>query len=223
MILSRGRGYVFVHIPKTGGTALALALESRAMKDDILIGDTPKARARKGRLKDVTTKGRLWKHSTLADIDGLISPQDLAQFFTLTLVRNPWDRAVSYYHWLQLQGFDHPAVALAKSTDFSAFLHHAQTRAGFRDWPARAYMTDAQGREQCRLYLRLEHLEADIAPFEAHLGFRLTPLARTNTSDRARDWRGYYADADAALVAACCAEDIARFGYGFDDAQGRAL
>jgi hypothetical protein len=223
VILSRGRGYVFVHIPKTGGTALALALESRAMKDDILIGDTPKARARKGRLKDVTTKGRLWKHSTLADIDGLISPPDLAQFFTLTLVRNPWDRAVSYYHWLQLQGFDHPAVALAKSIDFSAFLHHPQTRAGFRDWPARAYMTDAQGREQCRLYLRLEHLEADIAPFEAHLGFRLTPLARTNTSDRARDWRGYYANEDAALVAACCAEDIARFGYGFDDAQGRAL
>ncbi|MBA4351550.1 MAG: Type II secretory pathway, pullulanase PulA, partial [Rhodobacter sp.] len=27
MILSRGRRYVFVHIPKTGGTALTLALE----------------------------------------------------------------------------------------------------------------------------------------------------------------------------------------------------
>ena len=32
MIISRGRGYVFVHIPKTGGTSLALALESRAMR-----------------------------------------------------------------------------------------------------------------------------------------------------------------------------------------------
>jgi hypothetical protein len=39
MIISPGRGYVFVHIPKTGGTSLALALEARAMKDDILIGD----------------------------------------------------------------------------------------------------------------------------------------------------------------------------------------
>ena len=48
MILSRGRRFIFVHIPKTGGTALALSLEGRAMKDDILIGDTPKARARAG-------------------------------------------------------------------------------------------------------------------------------------------------------------------------------
>ena len=34
MILSRGRRYIFIHIPKTGGTALTLALEGRAMKDD---------------------------------------------------------------------------------------------------------------------------------------------------------------------------------------------
>ena len=48
MILSRGRRFIFVHFPKTGGTALALALEGRAMKEDILIGDTPKARERRG-------------------------------------------------------------------------------------------------------------------------------------------------------------------------------
>ena len=28
MILSRGRRYIFIHIPKTGGTALALALDA---------------------------------------------------------------------------------------------------------------------------------------------------------------------------------------------------
>jgi hypothetical protein len=218
MIISRGRGYIFVHIPKTGGTALTQALEFRAMKDDILIGATPKARARKGRLAGLGAKGRLWKHSTLADIDGVISGADLAQMFTVTLVRNPWDRAVSYYHWLRAQRFDHPAVALAQTLDFSAFLHHPQTQMAYRNWPARAYMRDAGGVERCNLYLRLEHLDADIAPFAAHLGFALTPLARANASNRARDWRGYYTDADAAIIADCCGPDIAQFGYGFDDA-----
>ena len=47
MILSRKRGYVFVHIPKTGGTSMALALEARAARDDVMIGDTPKARRRR--------------------------------------------------------------------------------------------------------------------------------------------------------------------------------
>ena len=122
MILLWGRNYVFVHIPKTGGTALALALalEARAMKDDFLIGDTPKAQARKGQ-------------------------------------------------------------------------------------------------ETCSLYLRLKHRNHNIAAFEAHLGFQVSPSPRANASIRNTDWRGYHTDADAALLAVLCAEDIARFGYRFDD------
>ena len=68
MIISKSRGYVFVHIPKTGGTALTLALEERAARYDIIIGDTPKAKRRKKRLEDLELAGRLWKHSTLADM-----------------------------------------------------------------------------------------------------------------------------------------------------------
>ena len=216
MILSRSRRFIFVHIPKTGGTALTLALEARAMKDDILIGDTPKARARKGRLQGVKSHGRLWKHSTLADIAGLASDAEIADFFTLTLVRNPWDRVVSYYHWLRDQSFAHPAVGLAKSHDFSGFLNHAQTITALTLWPYPAYLRDRFGQERASLYARLEHLDHDLAPFEAHLGFHLTPLPRANTSDRARDWRQFYNDADAALVAWISADDIARFGYRFD-------
>ncbi|MFT6649435.1 MAG: hypothetical protein ACJARR_003421, partial [Pseudophaeobacter arcticus] len=53
MILSRGRKYLFIHIPKTGGTALALALEARAMRDDMMLGDTPKAKNRRRRLQGI--------------------------------------------------------------------------------------------------------------------------------------------------------------------------
>ena len=216
MIISRGRRYIFVHIPKTGGTALSLALEARAMKDDILIGDTPKARARAGRLASMKTKGRLWKHSTLTDIEGLVSRAEIADFFTVTLVRNPWDRVVSYYHWLRDQGFAHPAVTLAHDLPFSAFLNHAQTIAAFRAWPYAAYMHTADGHERANLYCRIERFGDDIAPFETHLGFRLHPLPKINKSVRPCDWRGLYSDADAGLVADLCAEDIARFGYRFD-------
>jgi Sulfotransferase family len=217
MIISRARRFIFVHIPKTGGTALSMALEGRAARDDILIGDTPKARARKMRLRGVKAAGRLWKHATLADIDGLVTRDEVATFYTVTLVRNPWDRMVSYYHWLRGQVFAHPAVGLAKSLNFGDFLHHAQTQTALALWPYPAYMRDAAGVERASLYARLEHLDDDLAPFEAHLGFRVTPLRRANESDRARDWRAFYADADAALVARLCAGDIARFGYGFDD------
>ncbi len=216
MIISRKRRFIFVHIPKTGGTALTLALEGRAAADDILIGDTPKARARRGRLKGAKAAGRLWKHSTIADIDGLVGPEEIATFFTLTLVRNPWDRVLSYYSWARAQSFAHPAVGLAKAHDFRGFVAHPHTRASLKAWPYAAYLRDRAGVGRGRLYARIEQPE-DLAPFWDHLGFRLT-LPRVNESDRPRDWRPAYDDATAALAADLCAEDIARFGYGFDDA-----
>jgi len=79
MIISRGRGYIFVHIPKTGGTAMALALEDRAKADDIMIDDTPKALKRRGKVKGCEMAGRLWKHSTLADVEGLITRAEMSQ------------------------------------------------------------------------------------------------------------------------------------------------
>lgn len=205
-----------MHIPKTGGTALSLALEARAMKDDIIIGDTPKAQARRSRLKGLQTAGRLWKHSTLADIDGLVSAPELADFFCFTLVRNPWDRLVSYYHWLRAQSFDHPAVHLAKAADFSTFLNDRSTIAAQSRWPTQAYMRDGAGDLRAAAFVRLENFSADIAPVQAHLGFDIGMLPRVNESQRARDYRSYYSSADAELIEQICADDIAQFGYGFD-------
>ena len=212
MILSPGRSYVFVHAPKTGGTAMALALEARAMKDDLMLGDTPKAVKRRRRLAGVQTRGRLWKHSTLADIDGLVPSLD--GLFAFTLVRNPWDRMVSYYHWLRDQSFDHPAVALAGQMGFAEFACAGQVRASMQASPARFYMTDAARAERCDLYIRLEAFETDAQPLWDHLGFALS-LPHVNRSDRAADYRGYYTDAARAAVEEACAEDIARFGYRF--------
>lgn len=183
MIISRGRKYIFVHIPKTGGTALTLALESRAMKDDILIGDTPKAVNRRRRLKDVQTTGRLWKHSTLADIDGLVAAEELDDFLLFTLVRNPWDRMVSYYHWLRVQSFAHPAVSLARRLEFAEFVAHPLTQDAFRNGDYGRYMCDASGVEHEALFIRLEDLAKELAPLEAHLGFRLDEVPQVNTSE----------------------------------------
>ncbi|MCE0505135.1 sulfotransferase family protein [Roseivivax sp. GX 12232] len=218
MIISPGRGYLFVHIPKTGGTSLALALEARAHRDDILIGDTPKARARRKRLKTLgPAAGRVWKHASLRDVAGLLPEAALAPLKVVTLVRNPWDRMVSYYHWLQDQSFDHPAVRRAKALSFADFLADPATGAALRAAPYGSYVTRPDGEEAETLFLRLEYLQTDLPAFEALLGFRLA-LPHANRSARAEDWRGYYDAETRARVADLCAPDIARFGYRFEPA-----
>jgi hypothetical protein len=81
--------------------------------------------------------------------------------------------------------------------------------------PYGRYVTDAEGVERADLYIRLEHLAADLAPLEAHLGFRLGPVPHVNQSNRSRDWRAYYGDSEAKIVAELCETDIKRFGYSF--------
>ena len=115
--------------------------------------------------------------------------------FCFTLVRNPWDRMVSYYHWLRDQNFDHEAVQLAKALDFSAFLNDEAIGQSIRSHPARVYLTDAGGDERAALYVRLEHFDNDASPLWDHLGFRLD-LPRINTSARKGDYRRYYSAAD---------------------------
>ena len=86
MIISHGWRYIFVHEPKTRGTSMTLALEAGAKADDIMIGDTPRAKRRRKRLADLTPAGRLWKHSTLRDIVGIVDAsardQDYRAYYT---------------------------------------------------------------------------------------------------------------------------------------------
>lgn len=216
MILSPGRSYVFIHIPKTGGTAMALALEERAMADDMMLGDTPKASKRRQRLQGAQARGRLWKHSTLADLEGLVPQSRMERLFAFTLVRNPWDRVLSLYHWLRKQSFDHPSIPLAKALTFNEFASHPRILASLHASPAGSYMQTSQGQERCDLFIRLEQFSRDAQPLFDHLGFDLT-LPRANQSGRPAEWQPLYDQKARDAVAEACAEDIARFEYSFND------
>lgn len=193
---------------------MARALEDRAMADDILIGDTPKAKRRKNRLKDLTPNGRLWKHSTLRDIEGILEIDQINKMFVFCLVRNPWDRLVSYYHWLQDQRFDHPAVKIAKTADFKSFLLNPMIFKPLQLMDAAAYVTFSSGQICETHFIRLENLAVDLQPLEDHLGFQLE-IPQVNTSKRSRNFRDYYDTELRDHVARICATDIKKFAYEY--------
>lgn len=135
--------------------------------------------------------------------------------FVFTMVRNPWDRLVSFYHWLRAQTFQHPMVLLAKDLTFGAFLRHDEVQKSFRQSPAASYVRNIRGETQCTLFIRLEKFKDDAQPLFDHLGFRFD-LPHLNASSRVGDFRQYYTPELRDIVAQACSDDIARFGYAFD-------
>ena len=71
--------FVFIHIPKTGGTSIECLFINNA------------------HIKDVAGK-----HNMVSDIGS----EFLKKYFTFTFVRNPWDRMVSYYKFRIKRSFN---------------------------------------------------------------------------------------------------------------------
>lgn len=98
----------------------------------------------------------------------------MEDLFIFTLVRNPWDRMVSYYHWLQVQTFQYDAVTLAQTMSFTEFVQSAQITNSFNATPAEHYITHTTGKVRCNAYIRIEHFTEVIVSLVNHLNFDLT-------------------------------------------------
>lgn len=211
MIISPSRYFVFVHPPKTGGTAISLAYEERARPDDLLFGDTPKATKRQGNFNRKHPHRKLSKHATLQQAMEAVPQLQLAGFRVAITVRNPWDRMVSFYTWARSQGFDHPMIAAAKDQDFATFLSDARVRDPFKRYGTQCYAEPASA-----IILRQERLAEDWRELCEILEFPAPALEKTNLSDRPRDWRAFYTDETAALIPDLFRWEVGALGYTFE-------
>lgn len=96
--------FVFIHIPKTGGSSVSYFLKNVSNEE---IGMTD-SRVGKGKGVFVNENGKNVKHLTLYEIlkdEG----SKYGDYYKFTIVRNPYDRTMSYYFWnrgIKKTGFD---------------------------------------------------------------------------------------------------------------------
>jgi hypothetical protein len=96
MIISNSLQTIFIHIHKCGGSSLEIALEPFLGWNDLILGSTEF-----GEVNDRFYRKRygLHKHSTLADVYGVVGRQFADSFFKFALVRNPVARICSLYNF----------------------------------------------------------------------------------------------------------------------------
>ena len=101
MIISHKLKYVFIHIPKTGGTSIRTLIthHPKMFKPDVAghwHGITEEHYA-----KFPNVSRELWTHSTAEEIKNWMTNNnyDWDDYFKFCFIRNPWDRMVSSYEY----------------------------------------------------------------------------------------------------------------------------
>lgn len=217
MILSNRYNFLYVHIAKTGGTSVRAALRKLQWKDPYYLAQFVCSRL--SHLTGHRIAAKLPRHAKIVCAQEMLPKDFFDGLFKFAFVRNPWDWQVSCYHHLLR---DRPEL-LAATPDFGAYLRakladHAprQIKLDATRFPQRQFVVDLQGQPIVDFVGHFERLREDTETVFRRLGLPAPPLPHKRRSQRERDYRGYYDDALAALVAEKFRVDIDSFGYRFD-------
>jgi hypothetical protein len=210
VLISHSHRFIFVHIQKTAGQSMKRALAPychqpprtglRRLLSHLPVQESPAAVAFR-------------PHTTARWARMKISPRVFDSYTAFTVVRNPFDRAVSNYHFL-LQRPEHHSHRHVRQMTFDEYLKFLESRRWMRDPTQRYRVAGARGQLLCTPILRFESLQADFANLCRKLGLAAgDALAHRNPSTH-RPFREYYENrATRAAVVDLFAADFEIFGY----------
>ena len=192
---------LFIHIPKTGGTSYRRSLQSAGIKVFPLIGDT-----HHGHYKDLLKENPEFTND---------------DYQPFTIIRNPWDRMVSIFHFYKYGGaqgcgYDHCQIETDVFSEFpDEFLNKPE------DWEW-AYVTqkewslDTSGKDNV-FFGRFEHLHDDFQKLLSSLGvpFQVS-LQHHRKSKRATDYQSYYTQRAKDIVSEIFKENILEWDYKYE-------
>ena len=149
-------------------------------------------------------------HSTAAQIRRHLPAKVYDGLFKFAFVRNPWDRLVSLYYFIQQR----PAHRHQRRVAAMTFAEFADEWTRRHDALQKGWVCDGRGKMIVDFVGRMETLEDDFGHIREHLG-AAADLQVLNSSGQRRDFRAEYTDEIRDLVADRLAEDIEFFGYQF--------
>lgn len=220
MLYSPGHRFLFVHIPKTGGTSLRAALKPLLYSDPwYWLMWTPQ---RLSHLSGHRTVTKFPRHAKVIAALEMLPPEIFADLFKFTVVRNPWDLQVSSFHHLHKE-LPHAVEGLDDFADFIRHKFNPERPANFHldvsSTPQTEFLSDLRGKLHVDFIARFESLHEDYATICERLPKPGKPLPHKRKGNRKKDYRTYYTDETAAIVAQAYARDLEAFGYTFDPAQ----
>lgn len=194
---------IFIHLRRTGGNSIESALGGIRLLDrsgnatqvwdnELHRGKTP---------YKIDLRGH-FIHDTAEDVQQKV-PEKFQTYFKFSFVRNPWAQMLSIF--FRKHG------SKGMKGDFGQFLIEYRKQKGT---VPRVSLYDEEGRQMIDFIGRFENLAEDFEMVAKKVGLEAGGLPRHNVSAEV-DYRAFYTDDLAELVARRFRDDIATFGYTF--------
>lgn len=218
MILSTSHNFVFVHVPKTAGTALMTALAPYAANPRRTLW---RSVMRRLPLREAPGRAYLRKHDPAARIIAKLGREVYDGFHSFAVVRNPFDHAVSHFEFMKQFRIASVADRIA-AMSFEQYLDYRAKRPFWNDTffarlPDQSFfLLDASDRVAVNRIMRFESLDADFAALKADLGLQgaeLRHVNKTRSKTDQRPFQAYYDPTTEDMVRSIYARDFALLGY----------
>lgn len=165
-------------------------------------------------------------HSTLEEYTNIFEPKCINSYFKFTFVRNPWDRVVSAYFFLEKGGFGHKDKnwfkdELSSYSSFSDFVKGWINKENIWKWhhfrPQHHYILDKRRKVSLDFIGYFENIHADFELISQRLG--INSLLPASNSSNHKSYMDYYNDETQKIVGETYSEDIELLGYNFDNSS----
>ena len=214
-MISHDKKCIFIHIPKCGGTSIEDVIwpkdRGRAEKD-LWMGFVT-------RFENKYQTGGL-QHLLAWQVRQEVGRDVFSAYYKFAFVRNPWDRIVSQFAYMQQRPDLMDYLGMSSETEFKSYLELIRLKEHVQWMPQVRFLLDHDGSVLVDQIGRLEVFDKDCAKIFADLGLGLDQLpGHVNRSTR-QAFQYYYSDCEAIeTVADIFAEDISFLGYEFIDSS----
>jgi len=220
-MISTNKGFLFVHVPRTGGNTIQSVLMPYA--DDLLLQKDSKQHQFELRAKN----GQLTKHSKLSQYYRVLGEDDACSMYKFTSIRNPWDRLLSRWFLFRFGPENNPKTRGRwvfrrrvqpkwNSLEFRKYLEWKLQKDGVGAWSIMPFIT-IEDQVAIDDYIRFGSLVEDLRRICSRLELSIKSIPRLNKSRSRFSFKRYYDSTARDLVSEVCRDEIEYFGFKFDD------
>ena len=214
-MISHKHKFIFIHIPKCGGTSV----EQTLLKNEGI----PEERILKWNLThDEQQKFRLWYKYGNVDVQhrkiDQYKTENEKKYFTFTFVRNPWERFLSEYFYIKKKGGCSCEDFDKKYSTFKHFVINNGIKCCYyaHDFPQIDFVFNSNHGKLTNFVGRCEDMQYDFDYICGKLKIPKTKLPNRNPTKH-KHYTEYYDDETRSIVAEKYAKDIEYFGYEFGE------